>query len=130
VPHSFTQNTPEDVDFRVMGTFVEFYQVMLDFVLFKLFTAANLPYPRKIQGGGGIREMLRAKDEGVGEAIGEDIGEKDKSKKSKKATDNTIVIPSSVTMGGDEDDDEEVRSRASTGKTLLANAVHYTPPPN
>ena len=37
VPHQFTQNTPVDVDYRVMGTFVEFYQVLMDFVLYKLF---------------------------------------------------------------------------------------------
>jgi len=37
VPHAFTQNIPEDVDFRVMLTFMEFYDVLLDFVLYKLY---------------------------------------------------------------------------------------------
>ena len=36
VPHAFTQHLPEDVDFRVMNTFFEFYETMLNFILFKL----------------------------------------------------------------------------------------------
>ncbi len=45
VPHSFTQNIPSDVDFRVMTTFFEFYETLLGFVLFKLYTDIGVRYP-------------------------------------------------------------------------------------
>ena len=48
VPHAFPTNLPDDVDFRVMGTFVEFYTSFLKFVNFKLYNTRNLLYPPKI----------------------------------------------------------------------------------
>lgn len=47
-PHSFTQKMPKDVDFRVMITFLDFYEVFLRFVLFKLYTLLGLSYPPKV----------------------------------------------------------------------------------
>jgi len=45
VPHSFTQNLPTDVDYRVMLTFFEFYDTLLGFVLFKLYNDMGIRYP-------------------------------------------------------------------------------------
>jgi pescadillo protein len=45
VPHAFTQHLPNDVDFRVMRTFLEFYETMLNFVLFKLYNDIGVRYP-------------------------------------------------------------------------------------
>lgn len=45
VPYMFTQNIPTDVDFRVMMTFLELYQTLLGFVLYKLYTDEGLVYP-------------------------------------------------------------------------------------
>ncbi|CAG8526236.1 8907_t:CDS:2 [Paraglomus brasilianum] len=45
VPYLFSQRVPDDVDFRVMLTFLEFYQTLLGFVLYKLYTDENLKYP-------------------------------------------------------------------------------------
>ncbi|KAK2461792.1 hypothetical protein APHAL10511_006255 [Amanita phalloides] len=45
VPYQFTQHVPSDVDVRVMLTFLELYQTLLGFVLFKLYTDAGLIYP-------------------------------------------------------------------------------------
>lgn len=46
VPHSFTQFMPEDVDYKVMATFFEFYETLLNFVLFKLYhTDMGVRYP-------------------------------------------------------------------------------------
>lgn len=45
VPHSFTQFLPEDVDYKVMQTFFEFYETLLDFVLFKLYNDIGVRYP-------------------------------------------------------------------------------------
>jgi pescadillo protein len=48
VPHQFTQAVPKEIDVRVMLTFLEFYEVFLQFVLFKLYASQSLQYPPKI----------------------------------------------------------------------------------
>lgn len=45
VPHAFTQFMPDSVDFRIMGTFLEFYATLLRFVLFQLYTELGVQYP-------------------------------------------------------------------------------------
>lgn len=45
VPHERTTPVPSDVDFRVMHTFLEFYQTLLGFVNFKLFSRLGWSYP-------------------------------------------------------------------------------------
>ncbi|KAN0092256.1 putative Pescadillo like protein [Hyaloscypha variabilis] len=47
VPYKFNQRITGDVDFRIMGTFVEFYQTLLGFVNFRLYTSIGLVYPPK-----------------------------------------------------------------------------------
>jgi pescadillo len=53
VPHSFTQYLPEDVDFRIMMTFFEFYETLLNFVLFKLYSNIGVRYPFPLKELGG-----------------------------------------------------------------------------
>ena len=45
VSHQFAQAHNEDVDYKVMRTFTEFYASTVSFVLFKLYAEANLKYP-------------------------------------------------------------------------------------
>jgi len=45
IPHAYTQNIPDDVDFRVMTTFFEFYETLLSFVLYKLYSDIGIRYP-------------------------------------------------------------------------------------
>jgi pescadillo len=52
VPHSFTQFMPEDVDYKVMATFFEFYETLLHFVLFKLYNDIGVRYPLPVVEGG------------------------------------------------------------------------------
>ncbi|KAL8707787.1 MAG: hypothetical protein Q9220_007239 [cf. Caloplaca sp. 1 TL-2023] len=47
IPHKFVQRVTGDVDFRIMGTFVEFYTTLLGFVNFRLYTSIGLVYPPK-----------------------------------------------------------------------------------
>ncbi|KAL8721396.1 MAG: hypothetical protein Q9225_001911 [Loekoesia sp. 1 TL-2023] len=47
VPHKFVQRVTGDVDFRIMGTFVEFYTTLLGFVNYRLYTSIGLVYPPK-----------------------------------------------------------------------------------
>jgi len=48
VPYHFTQKLPAEVDYRVMLTFLEFYETMLKFINFKLYSSLSLKYPPKI----------------------------------------------------------------------------------
>jgi pescadillo protein len=45
VPYKFNQRVVGDVDFRIMGTFVEFYMTLLGFVNYRLYTSVGLKYP-------------------------------------------------------------------------------------
>lgn len=47
VPYKFVQRVTGDVDFRIMGTFVEFYTTLLGFVNYRLYTSVGLVYPPK-----------------------------------------------------------------------------------
>lgn len=53
VPHSFTQNMPDEIDYKVMLTFFEFYETLLSFILFKLYNELGLRYPLPSQTVGG-----------------------------------------------------------------------------
>ncbi|KAI0020730.1 Pescadillo N-terminus-domain-containing protein [Xylariomycetidae sp. FL0641] len=58
VPYKFNQRVVGDVDFRIMGTFVEFYMTLLGFVNFRLYTSIGLKYPPKFD---------QSKDDSAGE---------------------------------------------------------------
>ena len=47
VPYKFVQRTGGDIDFRIMGTFIELYTTLLGFVNFRLYTSVGLVYPPK-----------------------------------------------------------------------------------
>ncbi|KAI9227328.1 MAG: pescadillo-family BRCT domain protein [Piptocephalis tieghemiana] len=51
VPHPFTQRVPKDVDFRVMLNFLQFYESLLGFVNYKLYSDSGLVYPPRIDQG-------------------------------------------------------------------------------
>ncbi|XP_050668019.1 pescadillo homolog [Leptidea sinapis] len=53
VPHhfAFQPQSKDEVDFKIMSTFVEFYITMLGFVNFKLYNSLNLVYPPKLTAG-------------------------------------------------------------------------------
>jgi pescadillo protein len=45
VPYRFVQRVTQDVDYRIMGTFVEFYCTLLGFINYRLYTSIGLVYP-------------------------------------------------------------------------------------
>lgn len=47
VPYRFVQRVNGDVDYRIMGTFVDFYTTLLGFVNFRLYSSIGLRYPPK-----------------------------------------------------------------------------------
>lgn len=88
-PHQFTQRVPSDVDFKVMSTFVEFYQTMLEFINFKLYHTLNLKYPPQIEGLSGKQaddpqEFLEGK-------VGDFDMEEDDSRELLAALNQTLV---------------------------------------
>jgi pescadillo protein len=48
MPHQFTQKIPNRVDLKVMMNFLDFYQVLLAFVNYKLYRDLGLEYPPKL----------------------------------------------------------------------------------
>ncbi|CAN4110176.1 unnamed protein product [Withania somnifera] len=44
-PHALQQVLPDDVDYNIMLTFLEFYETLLAFVNFKLYHSINMKYP-------------------------------------------------------------------------------------
>ena len=76
VPHDFKQKIPDDVDFRVMATFLEFSVEMLGFVLFKLFADLGIKYPLKLDekkeellSGYEAYSLIRTDTDGDGDSI-------------------------------------------------------------
>jgi pescadillo protein len=47
VPYRFVQRAAGDIDFRIMGTFIEFYTTLLGFINYRLYTSIGLVYPPK-----------------------------------------------------------------------------------
>ena len=45
IPYKFAQTLPHDIDYSVMNTFLEFYESLLKFVNFKLYSDVGLTYP-------------------------------------------------------------------------------------
>jgi pescadillo protein len=135
VPHSFTQFMPEDVDYRVMATFFEFYETLLHFVLFRLYTDFGVRYPlptvesgSEVKGttsyilGSNLRSLTNALTtpsgaitDAVAEAV-EDKGveqpTKSKSKEEKKKEKQLIktvgVALNSIVEDDEEEEDQDV----------------------
>lgn len=72
VPYRFVQRTSGDIDFRIMGTFIEFYTTLLGFVNFRLYTSIGLVYPPKFNAKsdeqGGELGAFQLEGRGVGDA--------------------------------------------------------------
>lgn len=72
VPYKFVQRVTGDVDFRIMGTFVEFYTTLLGFINFRLYTSIGLVYPPKFNARsddkGGELSAFVLEGKGVGDA--------------------------------------------------------------
>lgn len=71
VPYKFVQRVTGDVDFRIMGTFVEFYTTLLGFVNFRLYTSIGLVYPPRFNANsdeqGGELDAITLEGRGIEE---------------------------------------------------------------
>jgi len=48
IPYEFVQELPGDVDYRVMMTFLEFYETQMHFINYKLYSSLGFKYPPKL----------------------------------------------------------------------------------
>ncbi len=103
VPHSFTQFMPEDVDYKVMSTFFEFYETLLNFVLFKLYGDLGVRYPlSEIESGGEVKgsttyilganlrslnNAMNSSDGAITNVISETLEEKEEDKARSRTSD-------------------------------------------
>ncbi|XP_029668163.1 pescadillo homolog [Formica exsecta] len=71
VPHHFCfePQAKNEVDFKIMSTFVEFYIVMLGFVNYRLYHTLNLHYPPKLTNTGNTEKALVDEEAYVSERI-------------------------------------------------------------
>jgi pescadillo protein len=106
VPYRFVQRTGGDIDFRIMGTFVEFYTTLLGFVNYRLYTSVGLVYPPKFnaksdeQGG----ELAAFQLEGKATANEAANGHDDDAEINPEAQ----AIADRIAATADADEDEEV----------------------
>lgn len=131
IPHSFTQYMPDDVDYRVMTTFFEFYETLLQFVLFKLYNDLGVRYPLPTVDAGGevkgstssvlasnLRSLKNALDlsssGAISEVVRESVEEKaqeapgeGKTKEEKKKSRELLKTVGDAIYGIDENDDND-----------------------
>lgn len=137
VPYKFPTNIPSDVDFRIMMTFLEFYSTLLHFVLYKLYSDANLIYPpaidiEKLKGIGGLSSyILKTKNsnplvpkakEAITDVAGKKLDDEEISRaiEADKQENDDETVPSV--------DEVELDEFASTNKTtgdLLSQPSKY-----
>ncbi|KAG7891733.1 hypothetical protein KL936_001676 [Ogataea polymorpha] len=112
VPFKFPQNIPSDIDFRIMLTFLEFYSTLLHFVLYKLYTDAELVYPPKIdstkmKGIGGLSAYILETKGSEPVLPTEKPEETEETELSKEEINKALAADSEKTQETQEVDEEE-----------------------
>ncbi len=136
VPYKFVQRVTGDVDFRIMGTFVEFYITLLGFVNFRLYTSIGLVYPPRFSAKsdeqGGELDAITLEGRGIegskqigsvnGHVSGEANGEIESAKPNEEIQKQIAAIKEGlnaeqdVSQGQDQDQapDQEVNDTIDT----------------
>ncbi|KAF2132108.1 hypothetical protein P153DRAFT_394281 [Dothidotthia symphoricarpi CBS 119687] len=111
VPYRFVQRTGGDIDFRIMGTFVEFYTTLLGFVNYRLYTSIGFVYPPKFnaktdeQGGELAAFQLEGKGIATNGATNGDIEDAEINPEAQAIADRIAAM-------SDAEDDEEAAAVA------------------
>lgn len=130
-PHSFTQSMPEEVDYKVMLTFFEFYETLLSFILFKLYNELGLRYPLPAKDLGGevtgstaailganlnaLHSAMNGQEGAVSNLVTESVQqppkdtktEKKKGKTSKKSRELIKTVGTALKQLNDDDDEDD-----------------------
>jgi pescadillo len=148
VPHAFTQYLPEDVDFRVMNTFLEFYETLLNFILYKLYSDIGVRYPFSIKDighesvgstaallGANIRALTNALNPNTNRSIGNIVSEsvgltsektsavsktKSEKKKSRELVQTVAAALQTLKETPDDGDDEDMEDDVDISGPLKA----------
>jgi len=118
-PHQLSQTLPEDVDYRVMLTFLEFYLSMVGFVNYKLYYDRGMRYPpvldaRLEDAAGGIVAVVHdIADRIAGEkagSLGVAGGAKGRSKQAEATKARAATLGDALKRLEDVDVDEEAQA--------------------
>ncbi|KAJ3030371.1 UNVERIFIED_CONTAM: mRNA-binding ribosome synthesis protein nop7 [Siphonaria sp. JEL0065] len=120
VPHPFSQDTPRDVDFRIMATFLDLYETLVGFVNYKLYNDLNLAYPPKVKdeetssGLAGFtvetvdgKGFLNSKDDSSASGAVNRKQRKEVEKRVKTLSDKIGQISKAAAANANDGDDEE-----------------------
>jgi len=125
VPHAFSQRLPTDVDYKVMFTFLSFYQTMMKFINFKLFQDLGLSYPSTLDvtdddGMLGIGTVLCALAGSAGAAPA--AAGKRKSAQKAERLDAAVVADENEEEEEEEEEDETQQPAPDAGVPVDAAA--------
>ncbi|GIL89722.1 hypothetical protein Vretimale_16621 [Volvox reticuliferus] len=120
VPHALSQVLPTDVDYRVMLTFLEFYNTLLQFVNFKLYHMLGLRYPPVLDAR---LEAAAAELAAIMKdiAVMRDVAEGDRALDAKAASEATVN--GHQAPEGAAADDVEMRARIESLQSRLREIV-------
>uniref|UniRef100_A0A1D2AC54 Pescadillo homolog n=2 Tax=Auxenochlorella protothecoides TaxID=3075 RepID=A0A1D2AC54_AUXPR len=95
VPHSLSQVLPQDVDYRVMLTFLEFYQTLLQFVNFRLYHLLGLRYPPLLdpeleEGAAELEAVMRDLASAAGRRLEDTHAEAEPERREEAAADAAV----------------------------------------
>ncbi|KAF0693971.1 Aste57867_15112 [Aphanomyces stellatus] len=129
VPHTFTPTMDKHVDLRVMLTFLEFYQVLVKFVHFQLYTELGVAYPPKIDlqldGAGAQLAAMKLEKTSTTDATDDDADDDDNESttdvaKQQKDSEARIKSLHVQPADDDEDDDDEAKYGQMTDSLTAA----------
>ncbi|CAK4082463.1 unnamed protein product [Aphanomyces euteiches] len=130
VPHSFTPTMDKHVDLRVMLTFLEFYQVLLKFVHFQLYTEMGIAYPPKIDlqlDAAGVQlaaiKLEKAKEDGKADEKEATTTDEESVAKQQKDSESRIK---SLKIVPQEDEDDEDDSGENYGQMTESLTTAFT----
>ncbi|KIV77769.1 hypothetical protein PV11_09550 [Exophiala sideris] len=132
VPYKFVQRVTQDVDYRIMGTFVEFYCTLLGFVNYRLYTSVGLVYPPKFDVArderGAELGAFTLEGRGITSAIDQEPEQKALTNGHAQAENSEAVQDQINKIAQNNDADEEVKQDQPTEDQADAGMIDtFTP---
>ena len=130
-PHAFVQKLPQDVDYKVMSTFLEFYHCLLEFVLFRLFHSIGRKYPPTIN-----KENKNKKSDTMKKTLEEKLEEEEEEDNNNSNNRLSEIYNNDIIKSNDTDDNKISTTttttttnisgdNSNTGNDLFRGAVFF-----
>ncbi|KAI1613567.1 Pescadillo N-terminus-domain-containing protein [Exophiala viscosa] len=127
VPYKFVQRVTQDVDYRIMGTFVEFYCTLVGFINYRLYTSVGLVYPPKFDAArderGAELGAFTLEGRGITSAIDQEPQQKALTNGHEQAQNSEAVQAQIDNIAQDTGTDEEVKQDEPTGDQADAGTI-------